>query len=746
MSDTPSSAIKVDMIDSSAAAWLARFGDNADEALNDLLLGQVWLGGYAAAEVPQALPQFFPTTQEEQLDNALQRWLAVQRQRDALPEGVTAKQFAQALADAFTLLQGMSLPRCLGWCRGQARALWAWLQGQPSYASREPRAAFLRALALQQPNRDLLQFWMSLCRQGQRTWTQLALFGLRRMPQSDDGTPETSLPLALVNGLIDFGLVLARGRDDPARKKQWLSELDFLSAVYPMSRDRWASRLREALAVRATTDALRTLRHWVDERHPAANQPVPVRAGRRPLAPPFYDDDIRPLLTRFDSDPGAVRPALLAQLARHLEYAKASGDSYSLVISHHQIARFLLKPVSLTTEFVTKGGARDATWALALGQLSAVWAPGNPHGWSVIASALDALNDWSRARAAFWYARRRFPYNVFSHTQLGDALAMRGQLDEGEAVYRAAMRRFPDNPVVWSALGQTLRLAHRHDEALTAYRQAQQRFPRYPTIATGLTAVLIELGNVQAAHEALARAEQVCDDDNDKDWRVMADLRQRYKALLAGRPRPLKQLEPRHHAAAGDWASLESATGITLRGLDALGEATLWRERANFVAQSQHDHDLQRSHLALQMAAEPMAQDVRWQAEHGLWLAAHDGEAVASRYFDQRVAQHPGDGVLTVLQLSSHARLGVPADWQGPRSRFADLAPLLRVVDNPQAKRPAELDAALAGVTAQGGESELDLLDDDQRQALRLYETAGQAGLADLVQHDFLASLQLSVI
>ena len=116
---------------------------------------------------------------------------------------------------------------------------------------------------------------------------------------------------------------------------------------------------------------------------------------------------------------------------------------------------------------------------------------------------------------------------------------MRGQLDEGEAVYRAAMQRFPDSPVVWIALGQTLRLAHRHDEALTTFRQAQQRFPRYPIIATGLTAVLIELGDDQAASDSLAWTEQVCDDDNDNDQRVLADLRQRYKALLVGRPWPL---------------------------------------------------------------------------------------------------------------------------------------------------------------------------------------------------------------
>jgi len=120
MSDTINSTITADLIDPSAVAWLDRFRDNADDALNDLLLGQVWLGGYAAAELPQALPQFFPTELEEQLDNALQRWLALQRQRDALPEGTTAKQFARALADAFTLLQSM-------YCR----AAWAGAGGMP---------------------------------------------------------------------------------------------------------------------------------------------------------------------------------------------------------------------------------------------------------------------------------------------------------------------------------------------------------------------------------------------------------------------------------------------------------------------------------------------------------------------------------------------------------------------------------------------------------------------------------------
>lgn len=744
--DMPAGAGMAEPIDQSAAAWLARFGDSPDDALNELLLGAVWLGGYAAADVPQALPQFFPTSQEEQLDSAMQRWLAVQRRRDALPEGVTAKQFAQALADSFTLLQGMSLPRCLGWCRENARGLWSWLQNQPSYASHEPRAVLLRALALQQPNRDLLQFWISLCRQGQRTWVQLALFGLRRMPRDDAGTPESSLPVAVVSGLVDYGLLLARGRDDPAHKKRWLTELDFLSAVYPMSRDRWANRLREVLTVRSNSDSLNTLRRWIDERHVAANQPAPARAGRPLLAPPHFDDDIRPLYNRYASDPDAARPLLLAQMNRHDQYAKASGDSHSLVLAYHQVARFLLEPARYTRASTLKGDERDASWALELAQVSAVWAPGNPHSWAVIAKALDVLGDWPRARAAFWYARRRFPYNVHSHTQLGDALVMRGRLNEGEAVYRAAVRRFPDNPVVWSGLAQGLRVAHRHNEALIAYDQAQQRFPRYPAIVTGLTAVLIDLGDVEAASNALACAKQVCAGGNAKDGRVLTELQRRYKALAAGRPMPLKQLEPRKEAAAGNWAMLESVAGISLRGIDALGEATMWRERASLAASSGPEADLKRACSALHAAGEPLGHDARWLAERGLWLAAHDGASVACEFFDDLAEHRPGDGVLAVLQLNSHAQMGELVDWKNLRSRFAGLEPLLRVMDNPLAKRPGELDAALAAVTNESGEPQLDKLDDDQRQALRLYESATKSDLTELVQQDYLASAQLVVI
>ena len=148
MFDSPDNAVLADVPDAAAQAWLAQLAAEPDLAVDRLLQGAVWLGSYASLDAPQALPQFVPEALLEPLDRALMRWLARRQQQSALPAGFTAKSFAQALADAFGLLQTLELPQCQTWCRQMAVALWSWLGTQPSFPSREPRAPFLRALAL----------------------------------------------------------------------------------------------------------------------------------------------------------------------------------------------------------------------------------------------------------------------------------------------------------------------------------------------------------------------------------------------------------------------------------------------------------------------------------------------------------------------------------------------------------------------------------------------------------------------
>lgn len=727
-----SNAATLAPLDATAQAWLDALAQEPVAALDRLLMGGVWLGAYAALEPAQALPQFLPTALEDTLDTALQGWLGQQLRQNALPPEVTPKQYALALTQAGVLLQTLSLPRSVAWCRERAPTLWAWLNRQPSFASRDPRSAFLRALALHQTNRDLLPFWMGLCRQGQPRWAALALFGLRRMPVNDDGQMPEGLPTALVGGLLDYGLSLHRHAGDAPQKqteqkRKWLAELDFLSAVYPMSSKNWQARLRDALTVRSE-DAVRPVRHWLDERWPAINQPVAAGSGRRPLEAPHWVDEVQPLLQRFDAHRAQVEPQLRGLMAQNARYAQETGDAYFLVRTYCRLADFLLKSPDHPANT-----ARDPAWALQLGQQAVLWAPGDHQSWSVVARALDELGDWPGAQTVFWYARRRFPYNPQAHSQLGHALAMRGQLAEGEAVYRAAIRRFPDNPFCWADLGNTLRIAQGPQAALAVYRQAQQRFHDDSPICCALTGVLIDLGQVTEAQAALAWAQRVSDPHNKTTQGVLDTLQRRFQQLASGqRPAP-KRLAPRPRGATQPLAPLEQAAGTGLQGLADLGCATMWRQAGQ----------LSKARLALSQNAP--AQDVRWQAEEAWLIAQEQGWSTARAWLEQRAGQHPGDGVLAALRLYAAEQSGDAAEWGSLRGRFEELVPLIRVRQDRQARLPDELSAALKAVENVSGEPQLDKLDDDFRMALSVYQSAENEELAPLVQQDYLAAMQLSL-
>lgn len=718
--------------DAAAEAWLLALDQEPVAALDRLLMGGVWLGSYATLEAAQALPQFLPTGKEDTLDTALQGWLGQQLREQALPADATPKQYAMALTQAGALMQNLSLPRSVAWCRERAATLWAWLNRQPSFASRDPRSAFLRALALHQTNRDLLPFWMGLCRQGQPPWAALALFGLRRMPINDDGQMPEGLPSALIGGLLDYGLSLHRHAGDASQrqiehKRKWLAELDFLSAVYPMSTQRWGAKLRESVVARPA-DVIQPVKNWLDEWVPPPTQTAATHERSVKLSPGFWEEDIQPHVAVFDQKRDQVTPALRTAIDRRLKYAQETGDAYFLVRSCCRLADFLLKSPDQPSH-----GVRDAAWALQLGQQAVLWAPGNHPSWSVVARALDELGDWPGAQTVFWYARRRFPYNPQAHNQLGHALAMRGQVAEGEAVYRAAIRRFPHDPVCSADLGNTLRIAQGPQAALAVYQQAQQRFPHSSAICNSLASVLIELGQVDKAREALDWAHRVVGRDDQKNLRVLDVLENRFQQLASGQRPPPKRLPPRPRSGAHSLAPLEQAAGVGLQGLTDLGCATLWRQAG----------DLGRARQCLRQNAP--VQDVRWQAEEVWLMAEEQGWPAARAWLEERIGLNPGDGVLAALRLYAVEQSGGEAEWGSLRGRFEELAPLARVRQDRRARMPDELSAALKAVESATGEPELDKLDDEFRMALSVYQTAQDETLAPLVQQDYLAARQLSL-
>lgn len=696
--------------DPAVEGWLAALSGDVSEAqaaVDNLLFGRVWLGRYAGGDVAVTVPQFLPVDRHGAFDAALQAWLAVQLEREELPEDDSAKGYAQALLDAFAVLQALDLPQTQAWCTAEVDRLWLWLKRQAVSASRDPRPAFLRALALAQADRRLLPFWARLCHQADERFAPLALFGLRRLPKNDQGEKEDAIPRALITHLLDYGKTLAKAEN--THKKRWLEEVDFLSAVYPAPRTVWEKQFRLAHADRLP----QTLRNWLDTRFPNATRPPESDNKQAPLEAPHWDNEIQSLLQTYDRQPTLNATALRALMDQHRRYAKETGDAGFLVRTFTRLGDFLLKHNREARQ------VRDPAWAFDLAEEAVDWAPTDPQSWALLAQALDILGDWRRARAVFWYARRRFPHNMHSHNQLGHALAMRGDVDIGEAVYRQAIRRFPNDPVCWTDLAHTLRVAGRYEEALAVYREAEALCRRDKVWAGGIAGVLIQLGRIAEARDALAWASEIADDDR-RHQAVLADLTRRLAALERNEALPTKQPHPTPEHSTADVGAGFFRGGIDLLQQPHWGLTTLWRQqgdvaraRAALEACSLHD-PMRRVELGLLRVAELPAEG---------WQAARDEFGALAR-------RHAGDATLQAHYQRARARCGDAADWEG-LYRYPELSPLIRL-EQGRTGLPAEL--------------QYPELDDEGEQArwLLLSGAAAGAALRDAIEDDFLSSRRMA--
>lgn len=624
--------------------WQQKFAADPVQALADLLSGSVNLGPYNRARPADALAQLIIKTEDvAKADQALLAWLEYLRGKPA-PEDLSGKRFADTLVEAFRAVEHIPLPATRSWLAGHHGDLRLWLRGFYGGATRDPESALLLTLAHGQTNRSLLGLWISLTRLTGATPQEHALIGLtglRLMPADDQGGIEHNLPLILLRGLLEMGEAMAQNGEK--KGKMWLQELDFLAAVYPMSKEQWGKRFRQVLQARPATS---TVQKWLDQRYPSASRPdTQPNARRHELSPP-HGDEIRVLLPQVKTNLNLVRPSLLAIQERHRKYCHDSGDSYYLVRSFCMLGDNLLD--------------YDPIWARDLAHEAARWAPNNHHPWSLLARALEKEGDWRRAEAVYWHARRRFPQNVQAHNQLAHSLLLHRQDDAAAAVLRQAVSLFPAEPFCQSDLAHTLRLAGRGEEAVEVYRAAQHQFAKDEVVACALTDTLIDLGQLPEAQKALDYADQVVSSTNPK----LHQIRDRLQDALAGKPITLRERYSAKEGVAGDLSALSDITGSALTDAPALGLTTLWRRQGDFVQ--------------AKTAWESLPQGPSRLIEAGLWYALAEDWSAAAAYFDKHAPLYEGDGVVRVHRLRAHKRAGQVVDWSMEKNRYPHLVPIIR--------------------------------------------------------------------
>jgi tetratricopeptide (TPR) repeat protein len=625
--------------------WRERFAADATEAIGLVLTGKISLGSYDRARPAEILSQILTEADLNRTDAGLQAWLAGLL-GSPTPAGLSGKRFAEALVEGFRLITLLHLPNARTWCAKRHGELRTWLRGFYFGRSRDPEAALLVALVQQQTDRSLLALWQGIVRRGRPVeHVRQALTGLRLMPADDAGKVERGVPRALLQGLLDFGD--AQARLGECKGADWLMEIDFLAAVYPMTPDGWGRKFREAVQAREPSAPVK---RWLDQRYPLALKPFEGGAHKGPLHPPFFKS-IEPFLQQLRSNYEGVRPQLKQFFDESRHYCRESGDSSYLVRSFCFAGDRLLDV--------------DPVWARDLAHEAAIWAPSNPHTWSLLAQALEAEGDWRRAEAIYWQARRRFPEDVQIHSQLAHALLVHGSGDLGEAVYRQAIQLFPDNSVCRHDLGHTLRILGRLDEALDEYRQAQKLFHRDAYSANALADLLIEMGRLDKAADALTWAEQIAPHDDQRNQQKLVQIRQRLQRAQSGQPIAPRKLQVLPEIAGGSLSAFSDITGCDISHAPALGKATLLRRIANGGLST------------ARKLIDTLPGSPEKLIEQGLWEAAANDWKAAANWFDSVWQGYEGDGVLRVHRQRAHVRANEVVDWSFERAQYPDLASII---------------------------------------------------------------------
>ena len=253
--------------------------------------------------------------------------------------------------------------------------------------------------------------------------------------------------------------------------------------------------------------------------------------------------------------------------------------------------------------------------------------------------------------------------------------------------------------------------------AVHAFRSALVLDSRNTVAAKGLAGTLIDLGNKEDAIEALLWAEEL-DNHDSKNEAILQDLRRRLDALKSGVPIAMKAPRPVPEIAAGDFEMLAAISGQDFTQMPNLGRATLWRN-AERVADA-------RTVLA------KLGRSASSEIEHALLLVrTSEGWPGARDYLESCAARYPGDGEVLVHLQRARARCGDVVDWQQLRSKFEELAPVIRIEQNTDARLPEELKG--------------DDLDEYAEQAKWVYVASANVSLRDVVQEDFLAARQVAL-
>lgn len=115
---------------------------------------------------------------------------------------------------------------------------------------------------------------------------------------------------------------------------------------------------------------------------------------------------------------------------------------------------------------------------------------------------------------------RKYPKEVFAHTNLGSVLQSMGKVDEAINEFRTALEIKPDDVVALTNLGAALESLGKVDEATEHFRQALRVRPEYPNAHFNLGSLLLSQGSADEAARHFREVLRTNPDDADAHDRL----------------------------------------------------------------------------------------------------------------------------------------------------------------------------------------------------------------------------------
>ncbi len=476
-------------------AWLELFQADAEDAVEGLLTGRIYLGHLNVAERDLLLADWVERlgnadTFRERLDGALVRWVENRWGKlDYLRPASLADTWQRAAnAVAFAAPHLSSAAKELRRHFGDRQSFLGVLSVAPS---RDPLGRYLAALAANQSDDALASFWDWMCDLPQGVPLYHARYALEGMA----GVPTDALERCSVigGGLVRLGLALHRyvqadiieGKD---AEQEWKTLAYWCVTAFPFQA-RWrefaareANRLAEPLP-EPLNQWLRDVFALSDEPSQAAPQKTPKsHTGWIPIQQWVQRaSSIREL---FRSD----YPNALAQAKQLIEEQRKQPNPYFLVRS---LCNFAMR-------VVRRNSIQALAWAKEAHDLD----PTNPFTWTTLAEVQLSARQTGEAEATAHTAWERFPRDVVAQNTYAKVLNKAGKREQAASIYRATMQHFPDAVVSRAGLADVLKSLDRLDEAEAVYRETIELFPHDVVSRSGVADVLKSLDRLDEAEAA----------------------------------------------------------------------------------------------------------------------------------------------------------------------------------------------------------------------------------------------------